>query len=319
MALLSLFFCHSEPVSESNFMSILNKIVVGTLPLVPKAIVRKFANRYIAGDKLEDAVATTKKLNDKGFMATIDVLGEDIFNREDATRAKIECLTVLEAIDKHKLDANQSIKLSSLGLKLDHDFCYMNLSEIAKTADSFGQFFRIDMEDSSVTTETIDIYRDVHKKYPKSGIVIQSYLRRSFDDVAQLIQENVNFRLCKGIYIEPEEIAFKDKQEIRDSYMKILRLMMENNSYVGIATHDDYLVNESYKLIDELKKTREQYEFQMLLGVRENLRDKILKDGHRVRIYIPFGTHWYQYSIRRFKENPQMAGYVLKSIFTGGR
>lgn len=300
-------------------MGILNKIIVGTLPLVPKAIVRKFANRYIAGDKIEDAIATTKKLNDKGFMATIDVLGEDIFNKEDATRAKIECLEVIEAIDKHKLDANESIKLSSLGLKLDHDFCMMNLSEIAKAADSFGQFFRIDMEDSSVTTKTIDVFKDVHKKYPKSGIVIQSYLKRSFDDVKELLKDNPNFRLCKGIYIEPEEIAYKDKQEVRDSYMRILRLMMENNAYVGIATHDDWLIDESYKLIKELKKTNNQYEFQMLLGVRENLRDKILKDGHRVRIYVPFGTHWYQYSTRRFKENPQMAGYVLKSIFSGGK
>ncbi len=300
-------------------MSILNKIIVGTLPLVPKAIVRKFANRYIAGDKLEDAISTTKKLNDKGFMATIDVLGEDIFNKEDAEKAKHECLAVLEAIDKHKLTANESIKLTSVGLKLDYDFCALNLNEIAKLADSFGQFFRIDMEDSSVTTETINLYKDVHKKYPKSGIVIQAYLKRSMDDVAVLIKENANFRLCKGIYIEPEEIAFKDKQEIRDNYMRILRLMMESGSYVGIATHDDWLIDEAYKLIDELKLGREKYEFQMLLGVRENLRDKILKDGHRIRIYIPFGTHWYQYSIRRFKENPQMAGYVMKSIFTGGR
>jgi proline dehydrogenase len=300
-------------------MGLLNKIVVGTLPLVPKAIVRKFANRYIAGDKLEDAVETSKRLNDKGFMATIDVLGEDIFNKKDAQSAKNDCLDVLEAIDKYKLNANQSIKLTSLGLKLDYDFCAANLEEIAKTADSLGQFFRIDMEDSSVTTKTIELYKEVHKRYPKSGIVIQAYLRRSMDDVKQLIKENANFRICKGIYIEPEEIAFKDKQEIRDSYLNILREMLVNNSYVGIATHDEYLVDGAYKLIKELKKTKDEYEFQMLLGVRENLRDKIIKDGHRLRIYIPFGKHWYQYSIRRFKENPQMAGYVFKSIFTGGK
>jgi proline dehydrogenase len=300
-------------------MGLLNKIVVGTLPLIPKSIVRRFANRYIAGDKLQDAVDTAKKLNDKGFMATIDVLGEDIFNKEDAERAKAECLDVLEAIDKHKLNANQSIKLTSLGLKVDYDFCAGNLEEIAKTADSYGQFFRIDMEDSSVTTKTINLYRDIHKKYPKSGIVIQAYLRRSMDDVSGLMKENGNFRICKGIYIEPEEIAYKDKQEIRDNFLKILRHMLVNNSYVGIATHDEYLVEGAYKIIDELKKTNQEYEFQMLLGVRENLRDKILKDGHRLRIYIPFGKHWYQYSVRRFKENPQMAGYVFKSIFTGGR
>lgn len=300
-------------------MGILNKIIVGTLPLVPKAIVRKFANRYIAGDKLEDAIATTKRLNEKGFMTTIDVLGEDVFNKEDAERAKRECLEVLEAIDKHKLTANQSIKLTSLGLKLDHDLCRTNIHEIAKLADSLGQFFRIDMEDSSVTTKTIDLYKEVHTKYPKSGIVIQAYLKRSMDDVTELFKVNANFRLCKGIYIEPEEIAYKERQEVRDNYLKILRHMLVNNAYVGIATHDDYLIDGAYKIIAELGKKKEEYEFQMLLGVRDNLRDRILKDGHRIRIYIPFGRDWYQYSIRRFKENPQMAGYVMKSIFTGGK
>lgn len=287
--------------------------------MVPKGIVRKFANRYIAGDKIEDAVTTAIKLNDKGIMGTIDVLGEDVFNKNDATRAKNECLDVLYAIDKNKLNANQSIKLTSLGLKVDYDFCMSNLTEILNTAKSLNIFIRIDMEDSTCTEDTINLFSESHKNFSNSGIVIQSYLRRSFDDVSKLIKQNANFRLCKGIYIEPEEIAFKDKQEVRDSYLKILRLMLENNSYVGIATHDDYLVDGAYKLINELKKTSDQYEFQMLLGVRENLRDKILKDGHRVRIYIPFGTHWYQYSIRRFKENPQMAGYVIKSILSGGK
>ena len=299
-------------------MGLLNKIIVGTLPLVPKAIVRKFANKYIAGDKLEHAVTTTQKLNAKGYMGTIDVLGEDIFNKEDATRAKNECLAVLEAINKNNLDANQSIKLSSLGFKIDLDFCAKNLAEILTVAKTLNIFIRIDMEDSSTTTDTIKLFKEMQKKFDNVGIVLQSYLRRTYDDAAELIK-TTNFRLCKGIYIEPEEIAFKDKQEVRDSYLRILKLMLENNSYVGIATHDDFLIDGAYKLIRELKKTKEQYEFQMLLGVREQLRDKVLRDGHRMRIYIPFGDHWYQYSIRRFKENPQMAGYVVKSIFTGGK
>ena len=300
-------------------MSIFNKIIVGTLPLVPKNIVRKFANRYIAGDKIEHAVNVTKKLNEKGITGTIDVLGEDVFNKEDAKRAKQECLAVLDAIDKHKLNANQSVKLTSLGLKIDFDFCLANLTEILTIANSMNIFIRIDMEDSTCTIDTIRIYEEVHEHYPNCGIVIQSYLRRSYNDVQELVELNANFRLCKGIYIEPEEIAFKDKQEIRDNYIKILRLIMENNCNVGIATHDDYLIDGAYKLINELKKTNREYEFQMLLGVRENLRDKILKGGHRVRVYIPYGTHWYEYSIRRFKENPQIAGYIVKSIFTGGK
>jgi len=300
-------------------MNIFNKIVVGTLPLVPKPVVRKFANRYIAGDRLEHAVETAKRLNDKDIMGTIDVLGEDVLNREDASRAKRDCLSVLEAIDKHRLNANQSIKLTSLGLKIDLDFCLRNLTEILKTARSFNIFVRVDMEDSSCTDDTIKIFEESHKHFNNCGIVLQSYLRRSCDDAVNLIKLGANFRLCKGIYIEPEEIAFKEKQEIRDSFLKILRLIMESGSYAGIATHDDYLINGSCKIISELKKTPEQYEFQMLLGVRENLRDKIIKNGHRMRVYIPFGTHWYQYSIRRFKENPQMAGYIIKSIITGGK
>ena len=226
---------------------------------------------------------------------------------------------VLEAINKNKLDANQSLKLTSLGLKIDPDFCFQNLSEILSAAKVMNIFIRIDMEDSSCTSDTTKIFEEAHRSFANCGIVIQSYLRRSGDDVRKLVKLNSNFRLCKGIYIEPEEIAFKSRQAVRESYMDLLRTMFENNCYVGIATHDDYLIEGANKLISELKKTKEQYEFQMLLGVRENLRDRILNQGHRVRVYIPYGTHWYQYSIRRFKENPQMAGYIVKSIFTGGK
>jgi len=264
-------------------------------------------------------VATSKKLNDKGIMGTIDVLGEDVFNKEDATRSKNECLEVLKAIDKHKLNSNQSIKLTSLGLKVDHDFCLANVNEIFAAAKEKNIFVRIDMEDSSVTGETIDIFTEARKTYSNCGIVLQSYMRRTYDDAAKLIESGTNFRLCKGIYVEPEEIAYKDRQEVRDNYLKVLRLMLEKDSYVGIATHDEYLIDGALKLIEELKKPKDRYEFQMLLGVREGMRDKIVKDGHRMRIYIPFGTHWYQYSIRRFKENPQMAGYVIKSILSGGK
>lgn len=300
-------------------MGILNKIIVGTLPLVPRRVVKIFAGKYIAGNKTEDAVETSKRLNKAGMMGTIDVLGEDVFSREDAERAKNECLAVLDAIDKNKLDANQSIKLTSLGLKIDYDFCLENVNEIFTEAKKRNIFVRIDMEDSGCTDDTIRIFNDARKNYGNCGIVLQSYMRRTYSDTEELIKSGTNFRLCKGIYIEPEEIAYKDRQEVRDNFMKTLRLMLENGSYAGIATHDEYLVDGAYRLIEELKLTNDKYEFQMLLGVREGLRDRILKDGHRLRVYIPFGTHWYQYSIRRFKENPQMAGYIVKSIFSGGR
>lgn len=293
--------------------------MVATLPLVPKPVVRKFAGRYIAGDKLSDAVELTKSLNDKGIMSTIDVLGESIQSKQDATDAKNECLNVLDAIDKHKLNANHSLKPTSLGLGIDYEFCLQNLTEIIKKAYELGQFVRIDMEDSPYTTKTIDLYKELYKNYQNCGVVIQSYMRRSMDDVTELVKTGTNFRLCKGIYIEPKAIAYKGKQEIRDNFMKLLKVMFENNCYVGIATHDSFLIEGALKMIDEFGKKKSEYEFQMLLGVRERLRDKIAADGHRMRIYVPFGTHWYNYSIRRFKENPYMAVYAIKALVTGGR
>ena len=300
-------------------MNIFNKMMVTALPLIPKSIIRRFANKYIAGDTLQEAVELTKELNKKGIMATIDVLGESVLSKQDASGAAKECLEVLDAIEEHKLTANHSLKPTSLGLALDYDFCLQSLTEIVKKAKEINQFVRIDMEDSPYTTKTLNLYRDVYKNYQNCGVVIQSYMRRSMDDVKELVKIKTNFRLCKGIYIEPVEIAYRNKQEVRDNYLNLLRVMFENNCYAGIATHDDFLIDGAYKMIDEFKKGKEEYEFQMLLGVRDKLRDRILAEGHRVRVYIPFGVHWYKYSIRRFKENPNMAGYAFKALFTGGK
>ena len=300
-------------------MNIINKAIVGMIPIVPKSIVRKFANKYIAGDTLAEAIEVTKKLNAKGIMSTMDVLGEDVFNRADAENAKVDCIKVLDAIEKNKLVSNHSLKLTSLGLKIDFDFCLKNISDILTAADAIGQFVRIDMEDSSVTDITLRVYEEAHKTHKNTGVVIQSYMRRSWDDVSRLVKTGTNFRLCKGIYVEPEEIAYKKREEVQENYLKLLRLMFENKCYVGIATHDDVLIDGAHKLLKEFGKKPDEYEFQMLLGVREGLRDRLLKEGHRVRIYVPFGSHWYGYSTRRFKENPQMAGYVIKSIFGGNK
>ena len=297
-------------------MSIINNAIVKLISLVPKKIVRIFADKYIAGDKLSNAVETAKRLNDKGIMGTMDVLGEDTSNEQEAIQARRECIEVLEAIEKNNLDSNLSLKLTQLGLKLDFEFCLENLTEIFKVAKEYKQFVRIDMEDSTCTDDTLRIYERAKQFYPRCGVVIQSYMRRSYNDVDKLVKAGTNIRLCKGIYVEPEEIAYKKKEEINDNFLKILRLILSNGSYAGIATHDEKLVYGAYKLLEELKKKKDEYEFQMLLGVRENLRDEILKAGHRLRVYIPFGEHWYRYCIRRFKENPKMASYVVKSILT---
>ncbi|MBN1633175.1 MAG: proline dehydrogenase family protein [Ignavibacteria bacterium] len=296
-------------------MNPFNKAVVAILPIFPKKIIRLFANRYIAGDNIEDGVKKVKELNTKNILASMDVLGESIADKNEAIQSKNESLEVLEYIDKHKLNSNLSIKLTMLGLTIDYDLCLGLVMEILEKAKKINNFVRIDMEDSSVTDATIKIFEESRKKFDNVGIVLQSYMRRSESDVLKLTEVKTNFRLCKGIYIEPEKIAFKKKQEVRDNFMKVLRVMFERDSYVGIATHDKYLVNESLKLIKELNLSKDKYEFQMLLGVTEKLRDKIVAEGHKMRVYIPFGVRWYQYSMRRFKENPNVVGAVITSFF----
>lgn len=298
-------------------MHLLNKFIVTTIPIVPRPIVRFFASRYIAGEELSDAVNTVKTLNTNRMIATMDVLGEAITKREEAIIATNQAILTLETITKEKLDSNLSIKLTQLGLELDKIFCLENTRKIVQKAKDLNIFVRIDMEDSSCTDATIDIYTTIRKEYSNVGIALQAYLRRTEADAIKLMDQGcLNFRLCKGIYVEPEFIAFKKKQEINDNFNCVLETMFKRKAYVGIATHDEALVEHAYRLVKDMSLQRNEYEFQMLLGVRSELRSQIVNDGHRLRVYVPYGRHWYKYSIRRFKENPEIAGYVLKSIFS---
>jgi proline dehydrogenase len=289
--------------------------MVGTITMLPKKFVRIFAGRYIAGDKLDEAIKKVRELNGKNILATIDVLGESIKTKEEAVQSKNESIEVLENIDKTGINSNLSVKLTMLGLTIDYDFCFSLLSEILECAKSYNNFVRIDMEDSSVTDLTIKAYKDARKKFDNVGIVLQAYLRRTENDIRELIKEKSNFRLCKGIYVEPENIAFKKRSEIRQNFVDLLKIILESKTYLGIATHDDYIIDNAKKIISEMGLSKNDYEFQMLLGVKEKLRDKISKEGNKMRIYVPFGERWYQYSIRRFKENPNVAGQIIKSLF----
>jgi proline dehydrogenase len=297
-------------------MHLLNKLVVASLPAIPRPLVRYFAGRYIAGETLADAVRTVRGLNREGVYATLDVLGEDITRVEEAVASREQSNEVLHTIAREKLDSNLSIKLTSLGLKLDPAFCLDNVREILKVASGYGIFVRFDMEDSTATSETISIFRTLHREYPNTGIVVQAYLFRTEADVKELLKEKPNFRLCKGIYKERKEIAFQSREEVQKNFTSLLDLMLNNHAYVGIATHDTVLVDTAYEFIRLKGLRRDQYEFQMLLGVRPELRRKLVRDGHRVRLYVPFGEHWYGYSTRRFKENPEIAGYVFKALFS---
>ena len=277
-------------------MNILNQSIVAFVKILPKSIVHIFARKYIAGQTLQDAVNVVKDLNAKGIMATMDVLGESIQNKDEALIAKKECLETLQAIYDNKLDANLSIKPTQLGLALDPEFCYNLLDEIIARAKELNNFVRIDMEDSSVTQVTIDVFNRLREKHENTGIVVQAYLKRTLDDVKKLDKNGTNYRLCKGIYVEPAEIAYKGRREVQDNFLAILEQMMNDGNYVGIATHDDYLVEGAYKLIKEKNLDKNKYEFQMLYGVKEGLRNKINADGHRIRVYVPYGEHWYAYS-----------------------
>ena len=297
-------------------MKLINSAIVSFVKILPKSIVHIFAKKYIAGNTLDDAVRVTKELNAKGILATIDVLGEAVNTKRESELAKKECLEVLDAINHHKLNANLSLKPTQLGLIIDKDFCYSQISEILEKAKGYNNFVRIDMEDSSTTDLTFDLLNKMKEKYSNVGVVVQAYLRRTFDDVEKLNQQGTNYRLCKGIYVEPEEIAFKGRQEVRDNYLKVLELILDDGNYVGIATHDDYLIKGVYELIKKKNISKDKFEFQMLYGVTEHLRDKINADGYKIRIYVPFGEHWYKYSIRRLQENPAMVWHITKSIFS---
>lgn len=300
-------------------MDSLNNLIVRIVQLMPKPVVGFFSKKYIAGETLQEAVDFVKKLNSKGIYATLDVLGESVANKEESIKCKEEALEVLETIEKNKLMANLSIKPTQMGLAIDEQFAYEQVLELVKKAAEYKNFVRIDMEDSPFTDKTLNLYKRIYADYKNVGVVIQSYMKRSLDDVISLNKIGTNYRLCKGIYVEPASIAYKGKQEVRDNFLKILDQMFKDGNYVGIATHDKPLIDASYTRIKEQNIPKDKFEFQMLLGVREDLRDKINADGYKIRIYVPYGKDWYAYSVRRLKENPSVAGHIAKSFLTFGR
>ncbi len=296
-------------------MKSLNRLIARTLPLVPKPIVRKVASRYVAGESLEEALSVVERLNAEGCMATLDVLGEDVTRREETEQTVLDYQRALSAIAARGLDSNISVKLTALGLKLDAAECRKQFARIVDAARKTGHFVRIDMEDSSVTEETIRIFMEFRERYERTGLVLQAYLRRSAQDARRVAQVRANVRVCKGIYVEPPAIAFQDPEEIRASYMELVESLLSAGCYVGIATHDPSLVQRSVGLVRRMALPREAYEFQMLLGVAGDLRRGLVHDGHRLRVYVPYGEAWYAYSVRRLKENPSIAGHVLAGLF----
>jgi proline dehydrogenase len=292
-------------------VAIFDRAIVRLLPAVPRPIVQKLSERYIAGPELKDARETVRRINAEGKMATIDVLGEEITNEEEAAAIVRAYQDVFADIQRCRLDSNVSVKLTALGLKLGYDVCRDNLRAVVEDAAARGNFVRIDMEDSSTTDDTLRLYRELHAEgHDNLGVVLQAMLRRTLADIEALADLKPSVRLCKGIYVEPPEIAYQEFEAVRASFVRALTALLDLECYVGIATHDEWLLREGRRLVAERGLGRDDYEFQMLLGVRADLGDELVVEGHRLRIYVPFGRHWYAYSLRRLQENPKIAGYI---------
>jgi len=299
-------------------------MIAELLPHFPKRLIWSFSKKYIAGAKLEDAIRVSKELNSENTMITVDVLGEFITNIDQAYETRDEYLEVIEEFERNKIDGNYSVKPTSFGLLLDEEIAYQNIRAVVAKAAEFGNFVRIDMEDSPCTDLEISLYRRLKAEFPTNvGLVVQAYMRRTLKDVSDLLdihtkEAPTNYRLCKGIYIEPEEVAYKDFDEVNENFLKDLEFMFQNGIYVGIATHDQFLVEGAFKLIEKYNMPKESYEFQMLYGVTPALRKRVLDAGHRMRVYVPFGKDWFGYSTRRLKENPNIISHAMKSIISRG-
>jgi proline dehydrogenase len=294
-------------------VTLVDRALVRMLPAVPRPVVRRLSERYIAGPELEDACRVVKGLNERGRMATIDVLGEEIHTRAEAGSLVDEYMNVFETIRKQGLDSNVSVKPTGAGLNLDRRFCREKLASIVRCAEERNNFVRIDMEDASTTSETLAVYRELREQgLERVGVVLQARLHRTLDDVRDLADLRPSVRVCKGIYLEPEDIAYQDFQEIRENFVRVVEELLDAGAYVAIATHDDWLLERGVELVRRHGLGREEYEFQMLLGVRERLGDELVRDGHRLRIYVPYGRRWYEYSMRRLQENPKIATYIAR-------
>ena len=302
----------------------LNKMIADLLPYMPKKLIWQFSKRYIAGEGMEDGLEVSRKLNEQNIDVTIDLLGEFITSLDQAEENKKQYLDIIERFTSENIQGNFSLKPTMFGLLIDEEECYRHLREIVAKAAEKNNFVRIDMEDSQCVDIELELFKKLKKEFSGHvGLVIQAYLRRTLDDLLDFSNfpsngHPLNFRLCKGIYVEPKQIAYKDYQEVRNHYLEDLELMFKNKMYAGIATHDKFLVEEAMKLIEKHQVPKSMYEFQMLYGVTPELRNSIVAAGHKMRVYVPFGKQWFNYSTRRLKENPEIASHIIKALFLKG-
>lgn len=296
-------------------MSAPGRLLAKALPYIPKRVAALAARRYIAGETLDDGLRTARDLNRRGFRTTLDLLGEDTTRTEQAEQALADYRQVLEAIEANGIDGNVSVKPTQFGLRIDTELCLRLFQVLAGEARELGHFVRVEMEDSTCTDRTLDLYRRLRGEFDNVGIVLQSCLFRSAADIESLSSLKPNVRIVKGVYVESSAVAWQDRQSIRDQFVTLSETVIRQGGYVAFATHDAYLVDQARELIGRYGLGTSRYEFQMLLGVQEGLRAEIVAQGHPLRVYVPFGSDWYPYSMRRLHENPRVAGYIVKAMF----
>ncbi len=307
------------PVMRS-FLIALSRNALLQNAVVRVAISRRMARRFVAGETLQDALAAVERLNAQGMRATLDHLGENVATKPEATAAADEYLTALAAIHQAGLDSNVSIKLTHMGLDLGDDFCYANVSRIVRKAAEFQNFVRIDMESSEYTERTLAVYRRLARQFPNVGIVIQAYLKRSQADVESLIAEGMaRLRLCKGAYDEPPEIAYRERARVTQAFIDLTTAVLApaaraRAAYAGIASHDSAVINFARAYAYQQEVPRNAFEFQMLYGIRRDLQARLVREGYQMRIYVPYGTHWYPYFMRRLAERPANLAFFLRAL-----
>ena len=280
-------------------------------------LAKGFAERFVAGETLDSALAAVAKLNARSITASLDLLGESVHNEAEARVAGEAYITMLDRIHERKADANVSVKLTAMGLDISEELCIATMHKILQRARDYGSFVRIDMESSEYTQRTLDLFeRRLYPAYPENvGIVLQSYLYRTFADVERAILVKARVRLCKGAYKEPETVAFPDKKDVDANYIRCIHELVLHGNYPGIATHDEAIIKEAKRFAKANNIPPDRYEFQMLYGVRRDLQDQLVREGYRMRVYVPFGTQWYPYLMRRLAERPANVAFLTGSVF----
>ena len=279
-------------------------------------LAKQFARRFVAGETIAEALAAVRELNAKGITASLDLLGESVTNDAEARAARDEYLKILDRIRDSKVDATVSVKLTAMGLDIDHELCVGIMQDILTRAQAYDTFVRVDMESSEYTDITLKLFED--RLYPtykaNVGVVLQSYLYRTFADVEHMNSLRARVRICKGAYKEPVKVAYPDKKDVDANYIRCMHELMLKGNYPGVATHDPAMINEAKRWAKEKNITPDRFEFQMLYGVRRDLQEALVKEGWRVRCYVPFGTQWYPYLMRRLAERPANVAFITGNV-----